>query len=334
VPTDVGAVLLDRRSLLTLDFDPPARRSEWLRVHRTAMACRVEVTLQVTDACHVNAAQAALDEAERVESRLTLFHESSELSWINREAARRAAAASDDLFSLLTRCRELHSATEGAFDITSTPLSRCWGFLKRHGRVPPEADIEAARASVGMDRVVLDADTHTVQFAGPGMELNLGSIGKGYALDRMGDVLRKRGVTRALVSAGGSSVLAIGSGKGWTIDVTSPQLPSRIGRLTLRDGALGTSGAGEQFVLANADRYGHVIDPRTGWPTRDVVSASVVVDDAATADALATAFLVGGADLAERYCRKHRKTLAFITTDHSRAQTNVFGSYPDARLEC
>ena len=331
------AFLPGRRSLLTCDFARSKSAAQWLRVHRTAMACRFEVTLFEDDARHIDLARAALDEAGRIEAALTVFHESSELSRINRHAGTAPASASDELFALLTRCQQLHAATGGVFDITSTPLSRCWGFLQREGRVPPAADIAAARGSVGMDRVVLDATVRSVRFTQPAMELNLGSIGKGYALDRLGQLLRRGGVRRALVSAGGSSVLAIGGeGRGWTIDVTSPVLDRRIGRLRLRDAALGTSGAGEQFFIthgADATRYGHVIDPRTGWPARGVLSASVVTRDAETADALSTAFLVGGVDATDRYCRDRSGVLALITLDDGTARTRVFGHCVGAQLE-
>jgi FAD:protein FMN transferase len=329
--------LPSRRSLFAFDFDRSTRVEQWLRVHRTAMACRFEVTLFADDARHIDAARAALDEAGRIEAVLTVFRESSELSRINSHAAGTPEPAGSELFTLLTRCQHLHAATGGAFDITSTPLSRCWGFLEREGRVPPATDIDAARRRVGMDWVMLDATARTVRFTQPEMQLNLGSIGKGYALDRMGQLLRRDGVRRALVSAGGSSVLAIGgAGRGWTIDVTSPQLDSRIARLRLRDGALGTSGAGEQFFVADGGdgaRYGHVIDPRTGWPARGVLSASVVTPDAETADALSTAFLVGGVELADRYCRSHTGVLALVTLDDQTARTRVFGHYAGAQLE-
>jgi thiamine biosynthesis lipoprotein len=328
---------VSRRALLTLDVDRAAPDESWLRVHRTAMACRFEVTLPRGDARHIGAARSALDEAGRIEAALSVFRESSELSRINRRAAAEPAPASGELFALLTRCQAFHSATDGAFDVTSTPLSRCWGFLKREGRVPPIADIDAALRSVGMDRVRLDLTSRTVRFAEPGMELNLGGIGKGYALDRLGQCLRRDGVSRALVSAGGSSVLAIGgSGQGWTIEVSSPRRERRIARLRLRDGALGTSGAGEQFFVSGAadgTRYGHVIDPRTGWPAQGVLSASVVTREAETADALSTAFLIGGVPLADRYCQSHSGVLAFITLDDPTERTRVFGGYAGAQLE-
>ena len=142
-----------------------------------------------------------------------------------------------------------------------------------------------------------------------------------------------RSIGYALVSAGGSSVLAVGGDKGgWTVDLTSPQLVSRIARVQLRDAALGTSGAGEQYIVADGVRHGHVFDPRTGRPARGVLSASVVARDAETADALSTAFLVGGVDLARRYCQRHPQILALITVDDS-ATTHVFGSCNGARLE-
>jgi thiamine biosynthesis lipoprotein len=222
---------------------------------------------------------------------------------------------------LLDRCRDLHRDTGGAFDITSTPLSRCWGFLQREGRIPSAEAIAAARARVGFDRVALDRVRCTTRFEHPGIELNLGAIGKGYALDCVAVEMRRTGVTDALLSAGRSSLLAIGGGaRGWDVEVVSARAtqdgaPRPLARLRLRDVALGTSGAGEQFVIADGTRYGHVIDPRTGWPASGVLSASVVTSSAADADALSTAFLVGGVELAESYCADHPGVLALVTPD-------------------
>jgi thiamine biosynthesis lipoprotein len=319
--------------LFTLDFDRAAPVQRWVRAHRTIMACRFEVALPEEGARHLDAALQALDEADRLEAALTVFRDTSELSRINREAAAAPARASDELFALLTRCQTLHAETEGAFDITSTPLSRRWGFLKSEDRQPTTCGADAPTTVVGMNRVRLDPAMRTVSFAVAGIELNLGAIGKGHAVDRLGVVLRQRGVTRALVSAGGSSVLAVGGDeRGWPVDLTSPRLDSRIARVRLRDAALGTSGAGEQYVVVDGERHGHVFDPRTALPSRGVLSASVVARDAETADALSTAFLVGGVDLARRYCRSHPQTLALITVDGS-APPHVFGSCTGARLE-
>jgi FAD:protein FMN transferase len=319
--------------LFTLDLGRAAPVQRWVRAHRTIMACRFEVALPEEDARHIDAALEALDEADRLEAALTVFRDTSELSRINREAAAAPARASEELFALLTRCQTLHAETEGAFDITSTPLSRRWGFLNSKGLQPSACDVDRPATVVGMNRVRLDPVMRTVSFAAAGVELNLGAIGKGHAVDRLGVLLRRRGVTRALVSAGGSSVLAVGGDdSGWTVDLTSPQLDRRIARLRIQDAALGTSGAGEQYVVADGVRHGHVFDPRTGRPSCGVLSASVVARDAENADALSTAFLVGGVDLARGYCERHPHTLALITLEDG-AATHVFGSCHGARLE-
>jgi FAD:protein FMN transferase len=327
---------ITRRGLLTLDVgDAGHQTRRWLRVHRTAMACRFEVTLDEQDAVFVDAAREALNEADRVEALLTVFRESSELSRVNREGAAGAVDVDAELSRLLQRCARLHAATEGAFDITSTPLSRTWGFLLRNGRVPSSPEIESARRAIGMASVRVDGKRREVRFERPGMALNLGAIGKGYALDCMARVLRRRGVERALLSAGTSSVVAVGGGRrGWPIDLRSPQLPgARLARVHLRDGALGTSGAGEQFVVSDGMRYGHVVDPRTGWPVQGVVSATAIAANGADTDALSTAFFVGGPELAARYCDRHTGTLALITSSRTSDVVQTFRSARHGRPE-
>jgi thiamine biosynthesis lipoprotein len=299
------------------------------------MACRFEILLDGADETHAAAAREALDEADRLEAALSVFRETSELSRVNRTAAQGPVVVDADLFALLARCRELHARTAGAFDITSTPLSRCWGFLRREGRLPSPEAIAAARALVGMSGVVFDDASRTVRFARAGMELNLGSIGKGYALDRMAALMRGRGVGHALLSAGGSSAVAVGGrGAGWTVDLRSRQVGSgTLARLHLRDGALATSGAGEQFFEVDGKRYGHVIDPRTGWPAAGVLSVSVVTAVGAVSDALSTAFLVGGLEVARRYCASHPQTLALVTPDDGKSRPVVLGAFAGARVE-
>ena len=336
---------LSRRQLFTFDFDARRSRStHWVRVHRTAMACRFEVTLPSDAARHVPAARRALDEADRVEAALTVFRETSELVRVNRGAAAAPVLLDEELFALLRLCRALSADTSGAFDITSTPLSRCWGFLRRDGRLPAPPEIDGARSRTGVDLVRLDEATRTVRFAREGVELNLGSIGKGYALGCMARLLAQAGVRDALVSAGGSSVLALGGPDGgWIIDLKSRQVGAdRLARLRLKSPAeaghyvpvaLATSGAGEQFVEIDGTRYGHVIDPRTGWPARGVLSVSVVADDPAVADALSTAFLVGGPALAERYCASHPETLVLLTPDDGSERPRMFGAHRGVSIE-
>ena len=332
--------LSDRRQFLAAlsqrseDVGREVASGHWLRVHRRAMACRFEITLPAADRVFVPAAIRALDEIDRLEQDLSVFIPTSTISGVNRDAANGPVAVPAYLAQLLADCQSVYRDTDGAFDVTTTPLSRCWGFLRREARVPRLEAIEDACRQVGFGAVHVSSDPPSVAFSRPGIEVSFGAVGKGCALDRARSVLCASGVQHALLSAGGSSIVALGSpGDGWVVDVVSPLRPGRpIATLSLRNAALGTSGAGEQFVVQDGRRYGHVIDPRTGWPVHGTLSASVVASDAAHADALSTAFLVGGIDLARRYCSEHPAVLALITPDDGSGRTMVVGDHPRARV--
>ena len=208
-------------------------------------------------------------------------------------------------------------------------MSRCG---PARGRQPTPAEIAAARILVGLDRVKLDASAGTVTFLTDGAIVSFGAVGKGYAVDRMGQVLRAREVSHALVSAGGSSVLAIGGrDRAGRSLFDRNDRRSRL-RLWLRDGALGTSGSGGQFVLLDGRRHGRVVDPRTGHEPRSVRAATVITSDATTADALSTAFVVAGPELARSAADHHSGTLAILTMNDAAGSTRVFGGYAGAHL--
>ena len=327
---------VSRRKLFALDFCGRAAGGDpWFRVHRTAMGCRFEVTLSREQREHLTAAADALSEADRVDGMLSVFRGDTQVSELNRLAGSSTVAVAPELFALIERCVRLHAVTDGAFDITSTPLSRCWGFLKTEGQAPEEEALAAARDVVGIGHVQLNRSRRVVRFERPGVELNFGAIGKGYAVDRMAYLLRGAGVSEALISAGHSSVFALGGPNGgWLVDVRSPLLATeRLARIALRRGALGTSGAGEEDDAADGTRYGHVIDPRTGLPAEGILSSTVITREAAVADALSTAFLIGGPDLARRYCEAHDNTLALLVLNDDARTRSVFGRYPGARIE-
>src|SRR5262245_59521064 len=326
--------MLKRRAFLTYSPARPATPSGyWQHISRAAMACRFEVTLPLDDQAGVSAARQALDEVDRLEEQLTIFRESSEVSFINRRAAEIPAQVEESLFSLLLLCQDLCRETGGAFDITSGPLSRCWGFQRRQGRIPEPDEIEEARALVGGDKLFFDCESRAIRFARPGVEINLGSIGKGYALDRIAAMIRKR-VRAALLSAGSSSILAIGGGdSGWTVGVRHPaDKERRLAVARLRDAALSTSGAEEQFFEYGGKRYGHIIDPRTGWPADRVASVTVIAPSAAITDALATAFYVGGPELAATYCATHPDVLVLML-ESGAEQPILFGSNNECEVE-
>jgi thiamine biosynthesis lipoprotein len=328
---------LSRRALLSLPRPqaPATKEGFWLHLARPAMACKFEITLPSELDAHLDAAHAALAAIEQLEEQLSIFRDSSELSFINRAAAAGAVPVEERLFQLLLQCQEIHALTGGAFDITSTPLSRVWGFLRRQGRLPTTEEIAEARSRVGMQHVHLDPEAHTVRFARQGMSLNLGSIGKGYALDRVGAQMQGDGVVTALLTAGASSVLALGDGPdgtGYVVGLRDPFAHDRrMGTVRLRSGALGVSGTGEQNFVVDGKRYGHILDARTGWPVVDRAYVAVVAPTAAVADALATACFVGGRRTAEAYVEDHEEVSVLMmdmpTETNSDPKPHVIGRH-------
>ena len=274
-----------------------------LRVARRAMACTFEVVFNVGDSPEATTwGVEALDLVDQIEDRLTVYRESSELLRLSAAAARGPAKVAPDLLRLLLRARELAAWTDGAVDVAAGRLVRAWGFLARQGCTPSEEILAEARAHSGMRLVEIDEAASTVQFHQSGVELNLGSIGKGWAIDRAAELLASRGAANVCVHGGHSSVRAVGHRRtsdgrqrGWPVGLRHPLLPNRrLASFHLQDAALGTSGSGTQFFVENGRKLGHILDPRTGRPAAGVLSATVVASSAADADALATAAYVLG----------------------------------------
>lgn len=287
--------------------------SHLLRLSRRAMACSFEVYLDaVRYKQGTEAALAALDRIDHLEDQLSVYRESSEISYLNRTATLGPVEVEAELFALLERAVDLYHQTGGAFDVTAGRLSQVWGFKRRQGSIPTATELADARESIGSELLELDGSDHSVRFRRDGLEINLGSIGKGYALDRAAGELLAAGIDDFLLHGGNSSVLARGTHgavagiAGWSVGVRNPLDPAdRLGHLRLVDQALATSGSGAQFFIHEGRRYGHILDPRSGWPAEGVLSATVVASCAADADALATAFYVMGVDGARDYCGSH-----------------------------
>lgn len=333
-----GATTLERRDFLAgrTGREDAVSDGYWLHVSRSAMACRFEITLPLEERRGVRAAQRALEQVDRIEAQLSIFRETSQVSGLNRTASLRPVRVSRSLFSLLRLSRELFEATDGAFDITSGPLSEVWGFLRRQGRIPYESEIKNAREVVGCRKLLLDEKRCEVSFERNGVMLNFGSIGKGYALDHVATSIRSD-VSSALISAGSSSMRAIGSGTrepaGWKVGIRHPRDGTRrLAILHLRNTSLSTSGHEEQFFEYQGQRYGHIIDPRTGQPSEGISGVTVIHQSAAVADALATAFYVGGTELARAYCATHPQTVAIIL-ETSSDQPVIIGASEKCEVE-
>lgn len=276
-----------------------------LVIGREAMACRFEVVFNVGEVPEATAlACDALDLVDEAENALSVYRDTSDLSILNATAAGCWQPVSHAVMTLLVRARELHAVTGGGFDIAAGALVRAWGFLRRQGAVPTQESLAAALAVSGMRHVELDVEGRRVRFARPGVEINPGAIGKGWAIDRAIDHLAAAGVENVLVHGGQSSVRARGmqgtalAGRpGWRVGLRHPMRPGRrLATFTLVDRALGTSGSGTQFFVERGRRFGHILDPRSGRPAEGVISATVLAPTAADADALSTALYVLGPD--------------------------------------
>lgn len=256
------------------------------------MGTTFSVVLYGSDQAQLEAAAgAALDEARRLDRLLSNYDPASEWSRVNREAASRPVKVSPELFALLSQCLEYSRQSDGAFDITVGPLMRAWGFFKGEGQMARKPDVAAALARVGYRHLRLDPANQTVQFDQPGVELDPGGIGKGYAVDRMVDLLKRSGVSIALVSAGGSSIYGLGAPpddpRGWRIAIAHSEV-------FLKDMSLSTSGSAEKFFFAGGRRYSHIMDPRTGHPLEGAYSVSVVAPRTIDSEAWAKPYVILG----------------------------------------
>jgi FAD:protein FMN transferase len=275
---------------------------------RHAMATRFELVLHGGDAAALRAAgEEALDEIARLEDELSYFRPTSQVFLLNQEAAKHPVRVTPWLFRLLQQARCLSMDSGGTFDITVAPLMRRWGFYTRDGRVPEPQALAEARACVGMNLIELDDACHTVRFAREGVQLDLGSIGKGYAVERAGELLREAGVTSALLHGGTSTLGAPPDAPHWLIALdhpsqhetrntghgTPPPAPPWA-TVRLRDQSLSVSAVWGKFFTAADRSYGHIIDPRTGQPAEGALLAAVALPSATESDAFSTMLLTRG----------------------------------------
>jgi thiamine biosynthesis lipoprotein len=264
-----------------------------------AMGTTFSVVLHGDDRSKLElAADAAFEEIDRIDRMLSNYRPASEWSEVNRRAALGAVKVSGELFHLLAACIEYSKRSGGSFDVTVGALVKVWGFYKGEGVLPDAADVAAARARVGYKRVHLDPIARTVRFDREGVELDPGGIGKGYAVDRVVDVLRRMNVHTALVSAGGSSIYGMGAppeGRGWRITIRAPDDPQATAAdVLLKNTSLSTSGGYAKFFRAKGRTWSHIIDPRTGYPARGVSSVSVVAPRAIDSEAWTKPYFING----------------------------------------
>jgi thiamine biosynthesis lipoprotein len=312
------------------EHDDPVPQTVLIRTSRRAMATTFETALPFATPNALAASEAALGLIDQLEAQLTVYNDESEICRLNRQAASQPVCVEEGLFNLLRLAAQISADTQGAFDVATGAIVKAWGFFRGPRRVPSTEERASALQAAGMRHVVLE--DRTVRFVQPGLEINLGSIGKGYALDRAVRLLRREwNVCAGLLHAGHSSVYAMGkeptTAQGWRVVLRHPWIAGqRTGMMSLSDRALGTSAATFQHLEHYGRRLGHILDPRTAWPAEGIASASVTAPTAAEADALATAFFILGMEGARAYCARRPEIGAVMLPDGDNAAPVVLGA--------
>ena len=265
-----------------------------------AMGAAFSVVLYGSDQAAMNQAMdAAFAEAHRLDALLSNYKPESEWSRINREAATHPVSVSPELFHLLSDCIEYSRTSEGTFDITVGPLMRAWGFFGGERHVPSPDQIRDALEIVGYRHVQLNARRRTVRFDRPGVEIDPGGVGKGYAVDRMVEILRARGFRNALVAASGSSIFGLGNPpdepRGWPISIADPwDHRKNAAQVFLKNESLSTSGSYEKSFRVNGRRYSHIMDPRRGAPAEGTVQVTVLAPRTIDSEVWAKPYFIQG----------------------------------------
>jgi FAD:protein FMN transferase len=284
---------------------------------RISMACEYAIEAFGPDADALpHIVDEAFEEVDRIDRLMSHYRSDSPLSRINREAAQHPVAVDAELFDFIVEAMRYQRDSKGAFDVTVGPLMKAWGFFGGDGHLPTEEALAAARRVVGAAHVVLNPALRTIAFDAPGVELDLGGIAKGYAVDRVVGLFRRRPITAALISAGGSTIYALGAPPGrdgWNVTIQDPIDARKIAlTLDLKDRAVSVAGRSEKSFEAGGVTYSHIMDPRTGTPAQGVLSVVVLAGSGTAGDALDDAFFVLGPERSRAYLNRLRATEVFF----------------------
>jgi len=278
------------------------------RFSHEAMATTFQVVIVHEDNIYARqAARAAFDELDRLETELSRFIENSDISRINNLGANQPLIIGLAAFECLQLSKKMYDETNGAFDVTIGHLLECWPTEEGAPAKPSEKQLGLAHQQTGMELLEINEAEHTITLSTSPVQINLGGIGKGYAVDRMAELLREWSIETALISGGYSSVLALDAPdntSGWPVTLSHPNnYKQTLARLNLQNRALGASGI---------QKGRHIIDPRTARPVQGKLAAWACAGDAATADALSTSFMVMSPDEIEQYCKYHPQVQALV----------------------
>ncbi len=293
-------VLLSSICLTQIQVGNPDSIGEEQKIVQTRqmMGTWAEITVYSQDAKLANRAiESALDAMIEVDSLMSAYKQNSEISDINRQTGQKAVSVSPKTFFIVKSAIHYSEISDGAFDITISPLIHSWGFFRKQGHIPPKEEINQKRALVNYRLIELDSKHNRIKLLKNGMTLDLGGIAKGYAVDQAIEKLQAAKVENVLVNLSGN-MYAMGHPRdkdAWRIAIRHPrQKESLLGVLELQEESIATSGDYEKFFIHDGKKYSHIINPHTGYPVLGIASVTIVAKTAMEADALSTAVFVLG----------------------------------------
>lgn len=266
-------------------------------------------------------------EIDRLDQLLSNYRDTSELSRINRDAATQTVTTDPEMIRFLEDSLHWSAASDGAFDITVGGLMKAWGFYRHAGTIPSALELNRLRAITGWQKVQLSSAARTVRFTAAGLELDPGGIGKGFAVDAAVRILRAGGATAAMLSAGSSTIYALGAPPhktGWPVVIAGP-LPSKgkLSVILLRDTSLSSADCSQKNFVVDGHLYCHIMDPRTLRPVEGRLQVSIIDPSATAGDALSNVLFVDGPERSFQVLKQYAPEAAALVL-----------SEKDHRLRC
>jgi thiamine biosynthesis lipoprotein len=265
------------------------------------MGSRFDISVVAKDSVEANNyIDIAINEITRIEKLISDWDPNSQTSEITRNAGIKPVKVDAELFQLIERSIAISKLTDGAFDVSYASMDKIWKFDGSMKVMPSEEEIKASVSKIGYQNIILDKEKQTVFLKLTGMKIGFGGIGKGYAADKAKDLLISKGAIAGIVNASGDMNTwgKQPNGEDWKVAITNPlNKNTAFALLPITNGAVVTSGNYEKYVVFNNKRYSHIIDPRTGYPSVGIISATVFASKAELADALATSIFVMGTEV-------------------------------------
>ena len=290
------------------------------------MGSRFEITVVAENRAEGNSfIDLAVDEISRIEKLISSWDENSQTSLINENAGIKPVKVSKALFHLIERAIKISKLTDGAFDISYASMDKIWKFDGSMTQMPSEENIKKSIEKVGYKNIILDENNYSVFLKLKGMKIGFGAIGKGYAADKAKQLLIKKDVKSGIINASGD-LNAWGkqpNGKDWQVAIVNPLNKDKVfSWLPVNNSAVVTSGNYEKYVKFNNTLYSHIIDPRTGYPSTGILSATIFTANAELADALATSVFVIGVNVGLDFINQLKGVECIIVDKESKFHTS------------